>query len=445
MTASLKIVNARVVSGGEIRERDVLVRGDRIDAIGGDLAGRPADEVIDAAGRHLFPGLIDDQVHFREPGMTHKGDLASESRAAVAGGTTSFMEMPNTRPPAVTAAAVEEKHAAAGRDSIANYGFYLGATNDNLEEVRRVDPRAVCGVKVFMGSSTGNLLVDDPKTLAGIFRDAPVLVATHCEDTPTIEAGAAAARARYGDAVPMRAHPQIRSAEACFCSSSLAVELAREHGTRLHVLHITTARELELFEAGPIEDKRITAEVCAHHLWFDDGDYERLGALVKCNPAVKSRDDRDALRRALAGDRLDVVATDHAPHTLEEKAGGYFDAPAGLPYVQHTLPLLIDLHRQGVFTLEQIAHKACHAPALLYDVVDRGYVREGCYADLVLVDLDRPHTVERAGILHKCGWSPFEGHTFSSTVLTTLVNGRVVYESGRITEGPAGKRLEYAR
>ncbi|HUT78771.1 MAG TPA: dihydroorotase [Polyangia bacterium] len=445
MPRTLLIANARIVAADGVLEGDVLVRGERIESVGTDLAGCPADEVIDAAGRHLFPGLIDDHVHFREPGAAHKGDIASESRAAVAGGTTSFMEMPNTAPATTTRAALEAKHALAAASSMANWSFYLGATNQNLDEIRALEPSADCGIKVFMGASTGDLLVDDPAALDGVFREARVPVATHCEHTPTIEFELEAWRARRGDDIPMSAHPQIRSAEACFVSTSLAVELARQHGTRLHVLHLTTARELDLFESGPLAAKRISAEVCAHHLHFCDEDYERLGTRIKCNPAIKTRADRDALRAALAEGRIDVVATDHAPHTLEEKDRPYLDAPAGLPSIQHSLSLLVDLHRQGVLTLGQIAERGALAPARLFGVKDRGAVAEGFFADLVLVDLDRPHTVIRENVLHKCGWSAFEGHAFSSTVALTLVNGRVAYRDGRFDGTVRGRRLEFTR
>ncbi len=445
MARTLLIANARVVTVDGVREGDVLIRGERVAGVGADLAGRSVDGVIDAAGRHLFPGLIDDQVHFREPGHTQKGDIASESRAAIAGGTTSFMEMPNTAPATTTRAALEAKHGLAAASSRANWSFYLGATNHNLDEIRALDPAAACGVKVFMGASTGDLLVDDPQALAGIFREARVPVATHCEHTPTIERELEGWRARCGDDIPMSAHPLIRSAEACFASTCQALELAREHGTRLHVLHLTTARELALFEPGPVAGKRITAEVCGHHLQFDDGDYERLGTRIKCNPAIKTRADRDALRAALAEGRIDVVATDHAPHTLAEKERPYLRAPAGLPYIQHSLPLLIDLHREGALTLERIAEAGALAPARLFDIVDRGAVAEGYFADLVLVDLDRSHAVTREGVLHKCGWSAFEGHTFSSTVIATLVNGRVAFRNGRFDDSVRGMRLEFDR
>jgi len=445
MVRTLLITNARIVGAAGVREGDVLIRGARIEAVGPDLAGRPADEVLDAAGRHLFPGLIDDQVHFREPGPTRKGDIASESRAAVAGGTTSFMEMPNTAPATTTREALEAKRARAAATSMANWAFYLGATNHNIGEIRALDPARACGIKVFMGASTGDLLVDDPAALAAVFREARVPVAVHCEHTPTIERELESWRTRCGEDIPMSAHPLIRSAEACFASTSMAVELARRHGTRLHVLHLTTARELDLLEPGPVEKKRVTAEVCAHHLWFCDGDYPRLGTRIKCNPAIKTSADRAALRAALADGRLDVVATDHAPHTLDEKERPYLLAPAGLPYVQHSLPLLIDLHKEGVLSLERIAEAGALAPARLFGVVDRGAVAEGFFADLALVDLDQPRTVTREKVLHKCGWSVFEGHTFSSTVVATMVNGQVAFRDGSFDDTVRGLPLEFNR
>ena len=441
---TILITGARLVNEGTVREADVLVAGGRIAAVGGDLSSRPADEVIEADGRHLLPGLIDDQVHFREPGLTHKADLASESRAAVAGGVTSFMDMPNVNPATLSAARLEERCALAATKAAANYAFYLGAANDNLDEVRRLDPAAACGVKVFMGSSTGNMLVDDPATLAGIFRDAPGVVAVHCEDTPTIRANERIWRARHGDDVPMDQHPVIRSREACLASSSLAVDLAREHGTRLHVLHLTTAEELALFSPGPVAGKRITAEVCVHHLWFSDADYARLGGLIKCNPAVKTAADRAALRAALREGRLDVVATDHAPHTREEKASPYFGCPSGLPLVQHLLPALWALHAEGELTLPELVEKACHNPARLFGVKERGFVREGWWADLVLVDDTRPLAVDDEPVLARCGWTPFAGTTFPARVDTTIVSGRVAWSGGRVRDGVRGRRLEFA-
>jgi dihydroorotase len=353
--------------------------------------------------------------------------------------------MPNTKPQTVTLEALESKHVLAIGRAWANYSFYLGATNDNIDELRRLEPDRCCGIKVFMGASTGNMLVDDPKTLDVLFRDAPTLVAAHCEDTPTIQANEAAYRAQYGDDVPMRFHPLIRSAEACYKSSSLAVELARRHGTRLHVLHLTTAQEMPLFEAGPPDGKRITAEVCVHHLYYDDRDYEAGGALIKCNPAIKTRADRDALRKALVEGRIDVVATDHAPHTLEEKASGYFAAPSGLPLVQHALPMLLELVHDGHLPLALAVEKFAHAPARLYGVVERGYLREGYYADMVLVDLDSAYQVKREDVLYKCGWSPLEGQRLRSRVVGTWVNGRKVFDDGRVVGEPAGQRLRFHR
>ena len=438
------IKNARLVNEGRITDGDLLIVGDRIARVGGEIPDA-GYTVIEASGRVLMPGVIDDQVHFREPGVTHKGDMATESRAALAGGITSWMEMPNTNPQTVTLDALEAKFALAGDRCWGNHAFYLGATNDNIDEIRRLDPNQTCGIKVFMGASTGNMLVDDPKTLDQLFRDAPTLVAAHCEDTPTIKANEERFRAEYGDAIPMRFHPQIRSVDACYKSSSLAVELARRHDTRLHVLHLTSARELELFTAGPLQGKRITTEACVHHLYFDESDYEAKGSLIKCNPAIKSRGDRDALRRALVEDRLDVVATDHAPHTLAEKSDpSYFKAPAGLPLVQHALPMMIELVHQGVLTLEQAVHKVCHAPAQLFGVVERGFLREGHYADLVLLDLDNPYEVRGEDVLYKCGWSPLEGTVLRGRIRQTFVNGELKYDDGRFLGAPNGRRLTFA-
>lgn len=441
----LLITNARTINEGEVREQDVLVVGERIEAIGSGLEAGAATEVIDAAGKFLMPGMIDDQVHFREPGLTHKGDIATESAAAAAGGITSFMEMPNVKPLTDNREALEDKYVRASGRSIPNYGFYLGATNDNLDEIRALEVGEACGIKVFMGASTGNMLVDDPETLDGIFREAPIIVVTHCEDTPTITSNEEKARARYGDAVPFSEHPHIRSVEACIKSSRLATELAARHDALLHVLHLTTAAEMSLFSAAPRSEKRITAEVCVHHLWFDASDYDRLGALIKCNPAIKWREDRDALREALRDGRIDIVATDHAPHTAEEKSRSYFGAPAGLPLVQHALLTLFDLAADGAITHELIVERACHAPADVFGVAERGYLREGWYADLVLVDPSRPFEVTADNILYKCGWSPFEGHRFSASIDTTIVNGRIVYRDGRLTGEIAGRRLAFER
>lgn len=423
---------------------DVLIEQGRIAKIAPQI-NQAAAQVIDAAGLHLLPGMIDDQVHFREPGLVSKGDIASESRAALAGGTTSYMEMPNVNPPTISLAALEAKYALGAQKSWVNYSFYLGATNDNVDEVRRVNPRDVCGVKIFMGSSTGNMLVDHEAALRAIFSESPILIATHCEDTPMIKAQEALYRERYGDDVPMSAHPDIRCREACYKSSSMAVALAKETGARLHVLHITTAEELALFEPGPVENKRITAEACVHHLWFSDADYERLGSLIKCNPAVKAQSDRDAIRQAVIDGRIDVIATDHAPHTWEEKQQSYFAAPSGLPQVQQSLTALLDLVHQGVFSLETVVDRFSHNVARLYQVEDRGFIREGYWADLVLVDMQRPHLDDRAHNLYKCQWSPWEGHTFKSSVVKTLVNGRVMYDEGRFAEFVPGQRLLFSR
>lgn len=441
----LLITNARTINEGEIREQDVLIDGDRIDAIGSGLTAGADAMVIDAAGKFLMPGMIDDQVHFREPGLTHKGDIATESAAAAAGGITSFMEMPNVKPLTDNRNALEDKYARAAGRSVANFGFYLGATNDNLDEIRALEVGEACGIKVFMGASTGNMLVDDPDTLDGIFREAPVIVVTHCEDTPTITANETRARERYGDDVPFSEHPGIRSVEACIKSSRLAIDLASRHDALLHVLHLTTAAEMSLFSARHRSEKRITAEVCVHHLWFDASDYDRLGARIKCNPAIKWREDRDALRKALREGRIDIVATDHAPHTAEEKNRTYFGAPAGLPLVQHALLTLFDLAAEGAITHELIVERACHAPADVFGVAERGYLREGWYADLVIVDPSRPFEVRADNVLYKCGWSPFEGHRFGASIDTTIVNGRVVYRDGRLTGDIAGKRLQFHR
>jgi dihydroorotase len=441
--SGLQLVNAQLVNEGRIFAADVLIRGDRIERIGPGAVPRGAT-VIDLAGKHLLPGLIDDQVHCREPGLTHKATLGTESLAALCGGVTSFLDMPNTQPPTVDRAALAAKRHIAAATCHVNYGFYLGATNGNLEEIKQVGPADACGVKVFMGASTGDMLVDDPATLEGIFAGAHLPVATHCEYSPLIRENEQRYRERYGDAVPIAAHPEIRSAEACYRSSSLAVSLAKRHGTRLHVLHLTTARELDLFERGPIERKRITAEVCAHHLWFDESSYATLGAKIKCNPAIKTSADRAALRAAVVDDRIDVIATDHAPHTLEEKARSYFEAPSGLPLVQHCLPLLLEQHAQGLYGLPKIVEKAAHNPALLFGIVERGFVREGYFADLVAVDLGAETRVDATQVRYKCGWSPFEGQTFRGAVALTVLNGVLVYRAGQPLEGPRQARaLEF--
>ena len=448
MTDTL-IINARLVNEDREFDADLRVRDGRIDAIG-SLSPREGETVVDAAGRRLLPGMIDDQVHFREPGMEYKADMATESAAAVAGGLTSFMDMPNTSPPTLDAAALEDKYARAAGRARANHGFYMGASNDNLEAVRAIDPRATPGLKVFMGASTGNMLVDNPDTLDGIFRDTPVPIITHCEDTPMIDTELARYRAQYGDDIPAACHPDIRSREACIKSTRLALELARRHDTRLHVLHISTADELALFEAGPLVDadgklrKRITAETCIHFLRFDRADYARLGHQIKCNPAIKDASDREALLRALADDVIDVLATDHAPHTWEEKQAPYTRAPSGLPLVQYALVAALECVHEGRFDTARVVRKFAHAPAQLFDVKERGFLREGYWADLVLVE-DTPFTVKREDVLSKCGWSPFEGSTFRSRIASTWVNGELAWDGSRIVGTAAGRRLEFAR
>ncbi len=441
--SKILLVNATLVNEGRIFESDILLDGDRIASIDTGLSAGSADEVIDVQGCHVLPGLIDDQVHLREPGLTHKATIASESRAAICGGVTSFMEMPNTSPPTTDRAALVDKYARAAGRSFANFAFYLGATNDNLEELQRVTSADACGIKIFMGASTGNMLVDDHDVLEKIFANAALLVATHCEDSPTIRANEERFRKRFGEDVPISAHPEIRSAEACYKSSSFAVELAKRHATRLHVLHLTTARELELFDPGPVETKHITAEVCVHHLWFDESRYADQGARIKCNPAIKTAEDRDGLIRGVQQDLIDVIATDHAPHTRQEKEQTYFKAPAGLPLIQHSLQMLLQQYHGGVFTLEEIVTKVAHNPARLFRVVDRGFLREGYYADLVVVDLSRPYDVTPETLQYKCGWSPLEGVTFSSSIVVTVVNGAVVFKDGVILDEPRGRALEF--
>ena len=441
----LLIKNALLVNEGATIETDVLIRGDRIEKIAADISATDKTDIIDAAGNYLIPGMIDDQVHFREPGLTIKGDIATESAAAAAGGITSFMDMPNVNPLTVTREALAAKYALATDRATANYAFYLGATNNNIDEIRALQTAEACGIKVFMGASTGDMLVDSRDALEAIFADASKIILTHCEDSPTIWANEAKARAEFGDDVPMSEHPRIRSEESCFLSSSLAVDLATRHGSRLHVLHLTTAREMSLFAAGDRNNKNITAEVCVHHLWFDESRYADLGTRIKCNPAIKQASDREALIRAVNEGRIDIIATDHAPHTWEEKQNSYFKAPAGLPLVQHALPSLFEQVHRGVFTVETVVDRCSHAVADIFGVVDRGYVREGYFADLVIVDPRQPHTVTRDKVLYKCGWSPYEGETFSASIDTTIINGRVVYRNGRLTGDIAGRRLEFSR
>jgi dihydroorotase len=442
---STLILNAKVVNEGQVLERDVLIRGERIERIGSGLGSQHADMTVDAKGFYLFPGAIDDQVHFREPGLTHKADIGSESRAAVAGGVTSFMEMPNTVPPVFTQQLLEEKYNIASQTSLANYSFFIGASNDNLDEVMKTDLTTVCGLKIFMGSSTGNLLVDDPKVLEGFFTRFQGIIATHCEDEKTIKANLEQAKVTYGDDIPVTEHPKIRNGEGCWKSSSFAVGLARKHGTRLHILHISTARETSLFDSGPLEKKKITAEACIHHLWFSDEDYARLGNFIKWNPAIKTTTDREGIWKGLLDDRIDVIATDHAPHTLEEKKNSYLKAPSGGPLVQHSLVAMMEFSRQGKITVENIARKMSHGPAILFRIKERGFIREGYYADLALVNPNAPWTVKKENILAKCGWSPFEGQEFQASVTHTWVSGRLAFDKGKIVEGTPGLRLAFEK
>ena len=431
-----------VVNEGTKKVQDILIDGSRIEKIANSIEDRSAQE-INVEGKYIIPGMIDDQVHFREPGLTHKANIRTESRAAVAGGVTSFMEMPNTVPNALTQELLQDKYATAAQSSIANYSFFMGASNDNIEQVLKTDPKNVCGVKVFMGSSTGNMLVDAPTTLNKIFSEVPMLIATHCEDEATIRKNTEIYKQKYGEEVPIKCHPEIRSHDACYLSSSMAVELAKKHGTRLHILHISTAKELSLFDNTlPLAQKKITAEACVHHLWFSDEDYAEKGTFIKWNPAVKSAKDREEIWKAVLDNRIDVLATDHAPHTIEEKENSYFKAPSGGPLVQHVLPALFEKARQGVISIERIVEKTAHAPAILFRVKERGYVREGYFADLVVVDPNTSLTVNKNNILYKCGWSPFEGETFSHSIEKTFVNGELVYDQGSIIEGQ-GKRLEF--
>lgn len=439
------IKNARIVNRGEITTGDILIRNGRIEKKGGVIDAPGAREII-ADGLYLLPGIIDDQVHFREPGLTHKADLYTEPRAAVAGGVTSYMEMPNTKPPALTQELLQEKYDRAAGKSLANYSFFMGAGNDNLEEVLRTDPKTVCGVKIFMGSSTGNMLVDNHRTLEGLFSKVPILIATHCEDETTIRNNELRYRDRYGEQVPMECHPEIRNVECCLKSSTLAIDLARKYGTRLHILHISTRDELELFRNDlPLAQKRITAEVCVHHLYFNSNDYERFGTQIKCNPAIKGPEHQSALLPALLDNRLDIIATDHAPHTWAEKQNSYFSAPAGVPLVQHGLNIMLEFYQQGRISLEQIVEKMCHAPAVCFQVDRRGFVDEGYWADLVLVDLDEEWTVQKDNLYYKGGWSPFEGHQFRGRVKSTIVSGHLAYHAGQFDESKWGERLAFNR
>jgi dihydroorotase len=442
---NILIRNARLVNRGKIREADILIRKGRIERIDAVISS-PADVELDAGGHYVIPGIIDDQVHFREPGLTHKATIATESRAAVAGGVTSFMEMPNVQPPSVTQELLEAKYQIGAAASLANYSFYMGATNDNFEAVVQTDPARVCGIKVFMGSSTGNMLVDNLSALERIFAEAPTLVATHCEDEETVRHNLERYKSKYGDQLSASFHPKIRNVEACLLSSSRAIALAKRFNTRLHILHISTRDELALFDNSiPLAQKRITSEVCVHHLHFHSGDYKRYGNLIKCNPAIKSRVHRDALLPALLDDRLDVVATDHAPHTWEEKTQPYLQAPSGIPLIQHSLNVMLEFYHAGKISLEKIVEKMCHAPAVAFRVKERGFLDEGYWADLAIVDVNHRWAVTDDSLYYKCGWSPFTGHNFRGKVLTTLVNGHLAWHEGRLNQDKMGERLLFDR
>ena len=443
--SSTLISNALLVNEGKIFLSDVLIEKGLISRIGQSLDVK-VDHRIDAKRKYLFPGIIDDQVHFREPGLTHKGELYTESKAAVAGGITSFMEMPNTKPQTLTQELLEQKYQRAKEVSLANYSFFMGASNDNLEEVLKTDPKNVGAIKIFMGSSTGNMLVDDKSVLENIFEKSKMLIAVHCEDEATIQQNAAHYKSIYGEDVPIEMHPKIRSDEACYKSSSMAIELAKKYNTRLHVFHLSTAKEMELFRNDiPLKEKRITAEVCIHHLWFDDSQYADKGTHIKWNPAVKSKADKEAVFEALLDDRIDIIATDHAPHTLEEKNNTYFNAPSGGPLVQHALVVMLEFYHQDKISLEKIVEKMCHGPAICFQIENRGFIREGYAADLVLVDTNDSWIVNKENILYKCGWSPFEGDMFKSKVTHTWVNGHLVYQNGIFDESLKGQRLTFDR
>lgn len=443
---SILIVNANIVNEGTVFSGDIFIKDGIIEKIGIDLSDIKADTLINAEEKYVFPGLIDDQVHFREPGLTHKGNIYTESRAAVAGGITSFMEMPNTVPQALTQELLEDKYKIGAATSLANYSFFMGASNDNIEEVLKTDPKNVCGVKVFMGSSTGNMLVDKVEVLEKLFKNCDMLIATHCEDEPTVRKNTALYKEKYGDDMPIKYHPEIRSEEACYLSSSMAVQLAKEFDARLHILHISTEKELSLFNNNtPLDRKRITAEACIHHMWFEEADYETKGTHIKWNPAVKKASDRDAIFQGVLDDVIDVIATDHAPHTKEEKDNNYWNAPSGGPLVQHALPAMLEFYHQGKITLPKIAEKMAHNLAICFDIEKRGYIREGYFADLVLVDLNDPWEVNQDNILYKCGWSPFEGTTFKSKITHTIVSGHLAYENGNFDEDRMGMRMTFDR
>lgn len=439
------IKNAKIVNEGKIIEGDVLINGQFIERIDIDISVKNA-KVIDAQGKFLIPGAIDDQVHFREPGLTHKGDIYSESRAAVAGGITSFMEMPNTVPNALTQELLEDKYQIAKQNSLANYSFFMGASNDNLEAVLKTDKSKVCGIKIFMGSSTGNMLVDNEQTLTNIFSNAELIIATHCEDEDKVQRNLKIYQEKYGSNIPFEKHPEIRSEEACYLSSSFAIRLAKKHEARLHILHISTAKELELFDNSiELRNKKITAEACIHHLWFSQEDYKTKGGWIKWNPAVKKASDREAIFQAVLDNKIDVIATDHAPHSLEEKQNDYLNCPSGGPLVQHAIPAMMEYFHQGKIPIERMVEKMCHNPAILFEIEKRGYIREGYFADLVLIDPDNNWKVTKDNILYKCGWSPFEGVSFQSKVTDTFISGHHAYSNGVFDEAKKGERLLFNR
>jgi dihydroorotase len=446
MQKTILIKNATLVNEGKTYFADVYIKNGIIEKIDTNGISMQAEKIINAEGLHLFPGVIDDQVHFREPGLTHKGELYTEAKAAVAGGVTSYMEMPNTVPSATTIELLEQKYDRAAQVSLANYSFYMGTTNHNLEQLLRVNPQTVCGIKIFMGSSTGDMLVDDPQSLENIFSQIKLIITTHCEDDPRVKKNTALVRSEIGENATAEMHPIIRDTEACYLSSSYAVGLAKKYGTRLHILHISTAKELQLFRNDiPLNQKHITAEACIHHLWFSDADYKTKGNLIKWNPAVKTATDRDAIFAAVLDGRIDVIATDHAPHTLQEKQNPYFDAPSGGPLIQHSLLAMLDFYHQGRISLEMIAKKMCHNVAELFEIDRRGFIREGYHADLVLVNLKNQTNVTPESLLYKCGWSPFTGHTFNSSIHSTFVNGHLVYNQGHFDETQKGMRMRFNR
>ncbi|MFL1012502.1 dihydroorotase [Flavisericum labens] len=447
MKKTTLIKNANIVNEGRVFSGDILIEGEYIKKIDDSISAKSSEvHVLDAEGKYVFPGAIDDQVHFREPGLTHKANIETESKAAIAGGITSFIEMPNTNPQTTTVEKLEEKFDIAAKTSFANFSFMFGGTNDNLDEILKLQANQVAGLKLFLGSSTGNMLVDNPEVLEKIFKSTDMLISVHCEDEDTIKKNFKKYHDKFGDDIPVKYHPEIRSEEACYLSSSKAIELAKKTGARLHIFHLSTGKETQLFTNKiPLKDKKITSEVCIHHLWFSDQDYDKKGTLIKWNPAVKTAEDRELLWEALLDDRIDVIATDHAPHTLEEKSNVYTDAPSGGPLVQHALPAMLEMYHKGKISLEKVVEKMCHNPAILFEIERRGYVREGYFADLVLVDLNSPWTVKKENILYKCGWSPFEGSTFRSKITHTFLNGNLVYQNAKFGKVKSAKRLTFNR